>query len=587
MPAKGADRKLAAILAADIAGFSRLIGSDEEGTLDRLNSIRRELLDPTVAAHHGRVFKNTGDGFLAEFASAVDAVRCALEIQSRMAQSGGSVDKEGRIEFRIGINVGDVVEQDDDILGDGVNIAARLEAIAEPGEVLVSHTVHDHARGKHRLQFDELGERILKNIEMPVRIFRASWGDAAPRDGRPERKSSGRSLPLPGKPSIAVLPFDNLSGQPEETYFSDGITEDIITGLARFRSLFVIARNSSFAFRSMPTDMAEIGRKLGVSYLLEGSFRRSGERVRITAQLIDAATGVHLWAERYDRKLDDIFVVQDEVAQTIVSTLAGRIEDARLQQVLYMPTTNLVAYDCWLRGVAYFRGYAEDDNQNAYDMFKSAVKLDARYALAHAYLALVWVALHGHASAPAGVLDEALATATHALELDPQESRCHRILSHIWIMRRDFSTAEHHLRRAVDLNPNDADARVSMGNLLALQGRPEEALIWIDTAIRLNPLYPTWYNVFLGIALYSLRRYEEAAQALQRVSEKGYWSRARLAACYGQLGRTKDAEAQVIAILQQKPDFTIEDFFHRDVLLERTEDRELLRDGLIKAGLPN
>jgi TolB-like protein/Tfp pilus assembly protein PilF len=575
------ERKLVAILAADVVGFSSLMGADEEGTLQTLQAHRRDFVHPKIAEHHGRIVKLTGDGELVEFASVVDAVRCAVEIQNGMAQRTADEPKERRITYRIGVNLGDVIVDGEDLYGDGVNIATRLEASAEPGGICISDTAYRHLTGKMNIAFQDDGERTLKNIAHPVRVWR--W---APDPTSPLTLTSA-PLPLPDRPSIAVLPFDNLSGQPEDTYFSDGITEDIITGLARFRSLFVIARNSSFAFRGKTIDMAEIGRRLGVSYLLEGSVRRSGERVRITAQLIDAATGVHLWAERYDRKLDDIFAVQDDVAQTIVSTLAGRIEDARLQQVLHKPTTNLVAYDCWLRGMAYFRGYADDDNQNAYDMFKRAVKLDARYALAHAYHALVWVALHGHASAPAGVLDEALATATHALELDPQESRCHRILSHIWIMRRDFSTAEHHLRRAVDLNPNDADAKVSMGNLLALRGRPEEALIWIDAAMRLNPLYPTWYNVFLGIALYSLRRYEEAAQALHRLSNRGYWSRARLAACYGQLGRTKDAEAEVIAILQQKPDFTIDDFLHRDVLLERTEDRELLRDGLIKAGLPN
>ncbi len=350
MPAQRADRKLAAILAADVAGFSRLIGADEEGTLDRLNRIRRELLDPTVETYHGRVFKNTGDGFLAEFASAVDAVRCALEIQSGMAQSGSGVGNEGRIEFRIGINVGDVIEQDGDILGDGVNIAARLEGLAEPGNVLVSHTVHDHARGNQSFRFDGLGERSLKNIERPVRVFRASWGDANP-DRPTAPVSSDRSLPLPDKSSIAVLPFDNLSGQPAESYFSDGITEDIITGLARFRSLFVVARNSSFAFRDKGIGLAEIGRQLGVSYLLEGSIRRAGDRVRITAQLIDAASGTHVWADRYDRSLEDIFAVQEEVARTIVSTLFGRIQDARLQGSLRKPTESLAAYDCLLRGL--------------------------------------------------------------------------------------------------------------------------------------------------------------------------------------------------------------------------------------------
>jgi TolB-like protein/Flp pilus assembly protein TadD len=586
MRPKGADRKLAAILAVDVVGFSRLIGADEEGTLDRLNSIRRELLDPTVAAHHGRVFKNTGDGCLAEFASAVDAVRCALEIQSGMARTGESVDKKGRIEFRIGINVGDVVEQDGDILGDGVNIAARLEAIAEPGEVLVSHTVYDHARSKQSFRFDELGERLLRNIERPVRVFRASWGDAAPRDERPALISTGRSLPLPDKPSIAVLPFDNLSSQPEETYFSDGITEDIITGLARFRSLFVVARNSSFVFRGKEIGLAEIGRQLGVSYLLEGSVRRSHTAVRINAQLIEAATNMHIWAERYDRALDDVFAVQEQVAQQIVSTLVGRIQDDRLQRSLRKPTASLVAYDCLLRGLAHFRGYAEDDNQKAHDLFTRAVELDPNYALARAYVAQTHIALNGRASAPPEVLDRAFELASSALELDPQEGHAHRVIGQIWLFRRDYDTAERHYRLAVKLNPNDPDRKMALGYLLTMRGRFDEALDLMDEAFRLNPFQPLWYGTQRALLLYSLKRYVEAVQELKRITTPGYWARTRLAACYGQLGRTSEAQAQVSTILHEKPDFSIADFLRYDALLERAEDREHLRQGLIKAGLP-
>ena len=572
------ERRLAAILAADVVGYSRLMGADEAATLAALNAHRRELVDAKIAEHQGRIVKLTGDGMLVEFPSVVNAVVCAAAVQRGMAARNANIPSEQRIDFRIGINLGDVIVEGDDIFGDGVNVAARLEGIAQPGGIAVSGTVRDHIGNRLDVSFEDIGDQTLKNIERPVRVW--SWTvDTAPAP-------ASASLPLPNKPSVAVLPFDNLSGQPEETYFSDGITEDIITGLARFRSLFVIARNSSFAFRGKSIDLAEIGRRLGVSYLLEGSVRRAGDRVRITAQLIEAANGMHLWAERYDRGLDDIFAVQDEVAQIIVSTLAGRIEHAKIQQVLHKPTTSLAAYDCWLRGMAYFKGHAADDNRNAYEMFERAVALDPRYALAHAYLAFAWVALHGHSSASPQVLDTAFAAATHALELDPQESRSHRILAHIWLNRRDYNGAEHHFRRALDLNPNDADARATIGHLLALRGRAEEALIWIESAMRLNPLYPTWYNIFLGIALYSLQRYEEAARALERVADQGYWSRTRLAACYAQLGRTKETEAQVAAILRQKPEFSIADFLTRDVLLEREEDREHLRDGLIKAGLP-
>jgi adenylate cyclase len=390
----------------------------------------------------------------------------------------------------------------------------------------------------------------------------------------------------PNRPSIAVLPFDNLSGQADETYFSDGITEDIITGLAHFRSLSVIARNSSFAFRDKPLDLAEIGRKLGASYLLEGSVRRAGDRVRVTAQLIEAATGVHLWAERYDRRLEDIFALQEEVARTIVSTLVGRIQDARLHQALKKPTTNLEAYDCLLRGMAHNRGYAEGDNQKAHEMFERAVALDPHYALAHACMATAYLALHGHASAPSRVLDEAYAMASHALELDPQESNCHRVLSNVWMYRRDFDACEYHYRAAIALNPNDPDRLIGLAYVLVLRGRHEEGLEMMQEAVRLNPFQPTWYSARFAVAFYCLRRYAEAARAFKQIPTPGYWARARLAACYGQLGHTTEAKAQVEAILQIRPDFTVHDFLLRDVLLERQEDREQLREGLVKAGLP-
>ena len=391
--------------------------------------------------------------------------------------------------LRIGISFGDVVVDGDDLLGDGVNIATRLEGLAEPGGICIADAVQKQLGGKTDFAFNDLGEHTLKNITQPVRV----WGWAK----EPAQAVGGPSLPLPDKPSIAVLPFDNLSGQPEETYFSDGITEDIITGLARFRSLFVIARNSSFAFRGKAMDMAEIGRRLGVSYLLEGSVRRAGERVRITAQLIEAGTGSHLWAERYDRSLDDIFAVQDEVAQTIVSTLVGRIEDARLRQVLRRPTDSLAAYDCLLRGIAHFWGDTEAANQQALEMFKKAVDLDPGYALARSYRAIVKVALSGHASATTEVLHAAFTEANHALELDPLESRCHRILSTICLYRREYDLAERHVRRAFDLNPNDTDIVTMKGRVLVARGRPEEALACFETAVRLNPIHPHWYRYSL------------------------------------------------------------------------------------------
>ncbi|RJT28160.1 adenylate class-3/4/guanylyl cyclase [Mesorhizobium waimense] len=578
MPSVRVERRLAAIMVADIVAYSRLIETDEARTLAAIRVLRSEVLDPLIADHRGRIVKLMGDGAIVEFGSVVDAVACAVAVQEGVTVHQQEVPPESRIVFRLGINVGDVVVEGGDLLGDGVNIAARLEALAEPGGICIADAVQKQLAGKTGFAFEDIGERTLRNIAQPVRV----WGWAK----EPARAAASTPLPVPDRPSIAVLPFDNLSGQLEETYFSDGITEDIVTGLAHFRSLFVIARNSSFAFRGKATTLAEIGRQLGVSYLVEGSVRRAGARVRITAQLIEAATGAHLWAERYDRSIDDVFTVQDEVAQTIVSTLVGRIEDARLQQSLRKPTTSLAAYDCLLRGMAHFRSDADTANQQALEMFEKAVALDPRYAVAHSYLAFVKVVLHGHAAAPTEVLDAAFTEAKHAIELDPLESRCDRILSTICLYRREYDMAEQYLRRAFDLNPNDADGLIMKGRLLAFRGRPEEALVCLEAARRLNPLHFRWYDVHFGIALYSLRRFAEAAQAFKQMTLPSSWSSARLAACYAQLERTAEAQVAVAEVLRLQPEFSTAEYMRKSVLLERADDRELLREGLIKAGLP-
>ena len=574
-------RRLAAIVAADVSGFSRLMGSDEEGTHASLNIHLGELIEPCIAEHRGRVVKRTGDALLAEFSSVLDAVRCSIAMQAGMRQRNASAPIDRRIEFRIGVNIGDVIVDGDDIFGDGVNVAARLESLAEPGGVCISGDAYRQIRNRLDLSVTDLGEQHLKNIAEPVQVYKLRLTEEHQISFADVKAGS-----LPDRPSIAVLPFDNLSNQPEETYFSDGITEEILTDLARFRSLIVVARNSSFRFRGKPVDLAEIGRRLGASYLLEGTVRRAGERVRITAQLIEAATGTHIWAERYDRSLEDIFAVQDEVARMIVSTLIGRIEEARLKQSFQKPTESLAAYDFLLRGMAHFRGYAEDDNQKACEMFERAVALDPQYALAYAYLAMARLGLHGHAAAPPEVLDAALEIATHALELDPHESRCHRAVAQNWLYRRDYDLAEYHFRKALELNPNDADRIIGVGYLLALRGHAEEALGWIEAAVSLNPFHHSWYNSQRAVALYSLRRFAEAEREFRKAPHRGYWSRARLAACHGQLGQTAEAEIQTAEILRLKPEFSTAEFLRSDVLLEREEDRELLREGLIKAGLP-
>ncbi len=578
MPTLRAERRLAAILAADIVAYSRLIEADEARTLAAIRAVRSEVLNPLIAENKGRIVKLMGDGAIVEFGSIVDAVSCAVAIQEAVAVHQQEIVPENRILFRIGINVGDVVVEDGDLVGDGVNIAARLETLAEPGGICIADAAQKQLAGKTDFAFEDAGERTLKNIARPVRIWRWTAETSA--------SAVGASIPLQGRPSIAVLPFDNLSGQADDTYFSDGITEDIITGLARFRSLFVIARNSSFAFRGKPIDLAEIGRRLGASYILEGSIRRVGEKARITAQLIEAAHGTHVWAERYDRSLKDIFAVQDEVARTIVSTLFGRIQEVGMERSSRMAPASLTAYDCLLRGIAHFRSEGEGENERACEMFERAIALDPNYGLAHSYLALVRTTMHGSATAPAEVLNAEFARARHGLDLDPQEGRCHRILSAICLLRREYDMADQLVRQALLLNPSDADNLMQKGRVLAMRGRSEEALECLDAAVRLNPLHPPWYNAHFGVALYSLRRFDEAMRALRSMPFPGTWSLARLAACYGQLELAAEARATTADILRLEPDFSSANYIRTNVLLERAEDRELLREGLIKAGLP-
>lgn len=447
--------------------------------------------------------------------------------------------------------------------------------MATPGGIAISGRVYEDIAGKLDLFWRDAGEQNLKNIARPVRVWH--WTQS--------QHTQEPDLAPPDRPSIAVLPFDNMSDQTEDRFFSDGITEDIITGLARFRSLFVVARNSSFAFRDQPISLPEIARRLGVSYLLEGSIRRSGDRVRITAQLIEAASGAHVWADRFDRKLVEVFEVQDEVATTIVSTLAGRIEAAKFEQAIRKPTVSLAAYDFLQQGKVAFKGYEPDANERAHALFEKAIERDPRYALAHSYLALARLALHGYGAAAPEAKKASCDLARRGVELDPQDGACHRVLGRLLLYIREFDVAEHHARRAVELNPNDADGTISMGFLLSMRGRHAEGLGWIEKAVRLNPFHPPWYYVQWGNVLYQLGRFAEATQTLRKAPHIGGWS-SRLAACYGQLGRTEEAKAEAAAVLRAEPQFSTAHFIERVVLLERSEDREFLRDGMIKAGLP-
>ncbi|MDK1493124.1 adenylate/guanylate cyclase domain-containing protein [Sinorhizobium sp. 7-81] len=570
------ERRLAVIMATDIVGYSRLMEADETSTLTAMKRLQGSIVAPNIAARGGRIVKLMGDGSLVVFSSAVDAVDCAISLQEELASDQKDVALDDRILFRIGINLADVVIEGDDLFGDGVNVAARLEATAGPGGICIADVVHRQLGTKNCSAFWDGGEIVLKNIARPVHVWH--WKDA-PTAGPSTSLASART-------SIAVLPFENLSGSPDQDFFSDGITEDIIGGLARFRSLSVVAASSSFSFRGKDAGLKEIGKRLSATYLVEGSVRRSGERMRITARLIEAASGTHLWSEHYDRSVTDIFAVQDEVTRMIVSTLVGQIESADVRQALRKPTTSLAAYEFYLRGLVHIRGYGADDNEQARMMFEAAVERDPQFGLAHAYLALARLALHGYANAPADILDAALALAQKAVRLDGADSGCERLLALMHYFRRDFEMAERHYRRAYQLNPNDANTMVQMGGLLARRGRLEEAMQWIDEGLRLNPFPPQWYSVTLGNTLYILGRYDEAAAALKEQPNPGPFTCARLVACYAQAGNMAATDEAKARLLKLWPDFSTEDFITRGLLLELPEQREMFREGLLKAGLP-
>jgi adenylate cyclase len=469
------ERRLAAILAADVAGYSRLMGEDEEGTLAGLKAIRRELGDPKIAEHRGRIVKTTGDGLLVEFHSVVDAVRCAVEVQRAMVDRNAGVPAERRIEFRFGIHQGDIIVEDGDIFGDGVNLAARLEGLAEPGGICVSGRVHADVAGKVDVAFDDLGEQSLKNITRPLRVYRARLGAVLATN------TPAAALALPDKPSIAVLPFANMSGDPEQEYFADGMVEEIITALSKVRWFFVIARNSSFTYKGRAVDVKQVGRELGVRYVLEGSVRKGGDRVRITAQLVQAETGNHIWAERYDRELADIFAVQDDITERVVATIEPELYAAERFRSERKPPESLDAWECVIRALSYVSQGTLDGNAQAEALCRRAVLITPRYSQARSLLA--WVLLRGYRPR----LQEALTEATTALSVDERDAWAH--LTHgiaLWRMRR-HDEAERAFRRALDLNPNFALALAFLGCPLATRGADEEAIRSAERALRLSP----------------------------------------------------------------------------------------------------
>ena len=579
------ERRLAAIFAADVAGYSRLIGVDEEGTLERLRAHRRELIDPKIAEHQGRIVKTTGDGVLVEFASPVKAVRCAIAVQHGMVDRNVDVPREQRIEFRIGINLGDVVVEDGDIYGDGVNVAARLENIAEPGAVYISRVVRDFVDDHAEMTLEDLGEKSLKNIAKPVRVFRIAAPDRAVAVSAPV----GSPAP-PHKPSIAVLPFANMSGDAEQEYFTDGMTEDLITDLSKVSSLFVIARNSSFAYKGRSAKVQEIGHDLGVRFVLEGSIRKAGNRVRITAQLIDAGSGGHLWAERFDRDLTDIFTTQDEVVEKIVRALAVTLTQGEERRVGRRGTGNVQAYEFWLRAREALSRSTREGVAQARAMHLRAIELDPNFAAPHAGLSLAAISdyVSDWAADPAQALDEAERWARRALELDDQEPVSHLALGNVLLWRRNLEGALAEFRRMIELDPNFAQGHSATGLALMYAGRPTEALEAFAIAKRLDPHHASIVLHFMAQTHFSLGQYETAAkQLLERIARTPATDSSRmvLASCYGHLGRADDARAAWAGLLKVNPDFSLAQR-ERVLPYKNAADFQRVVEGLARAGLP-
>jgi TolB-like protein/class 3 adenylate cyclase len=480
-------RRLAAILAADVEGYSRLVGIDEEGTLAALKSLRKSLFDPKITEHRGRIVKNTGDGALVEFASAVDAVQCALEIQRAMSRGNADIPKNRRIELRIGINLGDIVIEDDDIFGDGVNIAARLESITPPGGVCISEDVYKQVRRKLDAAFEDIGEQQLKNIVQPVRVYLTRSGDAS--FGRSPSRSAA-CLALPDKPSIAVLPFQNMSGDPEQEYFADGIVEEIITSLSRFKNLFVIAHNSTFTYKGRAVDVKRVGHELGVRYVLEGSVRTSARRVRITAQLIDATTGAHLWADRVDGNLEEVFDLQDSVATTVMGAIAPKLEDAEIERAKRKPTESLDAYNSYLRGLSAVRQFSSEAIEEALSHFHRAIRLDREFAAAYGMIAWCYFRRYSNALTvnSAGESTEAIAMARRAVALgsDDAIALCMGGIALAGIAF-EMEAGDAYLDRALALNRNLAIAWSNSGLVKIWMGEHASAIARVTNALRLNP----------------------------------------------------------------------------------------------------